>query len=319
MKEAHEDFKLENNQASSAKKFMKKVMYKVPLDKLYRIISSCQYDSKGVFCPVIVEIIDEQILTLNDGYKYLLQVWSDKGEMVFERALRKPCSNYNISGDHFVFQEETNSSDVYLVKLHLDEKPFVFKFTLPTHVTEDRVNSHFDAKSGKFIVPKESEAKVLGPDGYQSDVGISISDGFVMNTQVTSRNNRNKQDILEMQAQGQYKSQAIDKLLKIDAAGVTQGQYIDNLQHYPPVNEMFSDEIIRRTPDKMIDFLEGNILLAYRDLIVYVRVSKYGVDDPSKIPSDGVDRESNFVHINVPDDQLSFLDLHQNYKMISIQ
>ena len=91
------------------------------------------------------------------------------------------------------------------------------------------------------------------------------------------------------------------------------------LHDYPKVNEMFSDQIIRRAPDKMIDFLQGNILLAYRDLMVYVRVSEYGVDDPSKIPSNVEDRESNFVHINVPDDKVSFLDLHRNYKIISIQ
>ncbi len=65
---------------------------------------------------------------------------------------------------------------------------------------------------------------------------------------------------------------------------------------------MFSDQIIHRAPDKMINFYQGNILLAYRDLIVYVRVNEYGVDDPSKIPSNVEDRDSNFVHINVPDD-----------------
>jgi len=180
---------------------MKKVMYSVPLDKLYRIISSCEYNEKGVFCPVIVEIIDEEILKLNDGYKYLLQVWSSKGEMVFEKSMRKPCSNYNISGDKFVFQEETNSSEVYLVKLHLEEKPFVFKFTLPTHVTENRVNSHFDAQSGKFIVPTESRAKVQDTEGRNSDMDISIHEGLVKKENMFPKNH-NMEDILEMQALG---------------------------------------------------------------------------------------------------------------------
>ena len=49
---------------------------------------------------------------------------------------------------------------------------------------------------------------------------------------------------------------------------------------------MFSDKIIDRAPDKMVDILQGNIVLAYRDLLVYCNVDKYGVEDFTKIPSD---------------------------------
>ena len=33
----------------------------------------------------------------NDGMKFLLQVWNTRGEMVFERPLKKPLSNWNIN------------------------------------------------------------------------------------------------------------------------------------------------------------------------------------------------------------------------------
>ena len=40
---------------------------------------------------------------------------------------------------------------------------------------------------------------------------------------------------------------------------------------------MLGDDIIQRAPDKMIDFLQNNILLAYRDLLIYCNVEKYNI------------------------------------------
>ena len=39
------------------------------------------------------------------------------------------------------------------------------------------------------------------------------------------------------------------------------------------VSQLMGDRIIERAPDKMIDYLQGFILLAYRDFIVYCNVS----------------------------------------------
>ena len=50
------------------------------------------------------------------------------------------------------------------------------------------------------------------------------------------------------------------------------------------MNEIFSERIIKRAPDKMIDFLDGHILLAYRNSIMYLDVSEYGVVD-GKVPN----------------------------------
>jgi len=49
---------------------------------------------------------------------------------------------------------------------------------------------------------------------------------------------------------------------------------------------MFGDNLIDRSPDKMIDILDGMILLAYRNSIIYVSVSQYGIDDFSKCPQE---------------------------------
>lgn len=39
------------------------------------------------------------------------------------------------------------------------------------------------------------------------------------------------------------------------------------------------DDLIVRTPDKMIDYLDGYILLAFRDSLIYFKVSNFGVQE----------------------------------------
>ena len=67
---------------------MDKVMFSVPLNKLYKVIGSCNYNEDAEFCPVLVEIIDEKIQRLNKNLNFLLQVWNGNGDMVFEKPLR---------------------------------------------------------------------------------------------------------------------------------------------------------------------------------------------------------------------------------------
>ena len=84
----HEAYKLKSNQFSTAKDFMDKVMFSVPLNKLYQVIGSCNYNEDAEFCPVLVEIIDPIVLRNNNNLKFLLQVWNGNGDMVFEKPLR---------------------------------------------------------------------------------------------------------------------------------------------------------------------------------------------------------------------------------------
>ena len=110
---------------------MDKVMYEIPLEKLYKVIASCQYEEGSDFCPVLVKIIDPKIMNVvnqqSQDCKFLLQVWTIKGEMVFERCLKEPPANWNISGNKLIYKEKASSDDIYLVKLFLDKQPALFK------------------------------------------------------------------------------------------------------------------------------------------------------------------------------------------------
>ena len=45
------------------------------------------------------------------------------------------------------------------------------------------------------------------------------------------------------------------------------------------IPEGLRKNIIKRAPDRMIDHLNDHILLAYRNSIIYLDVSSFGIDD----------------------------------------
>ena len=45
------------------------------------------------------------------------------------------------------------------------------------------------------------------------------------------------------------------------------------------IPEGIRKNIIKRAPDRMIDHLNDHILLAYRNSIIYLDVSSFGIDD----------------------------------------
>ena len=84
------------------------------------------------------------------------------------------------------------------------------------------------------------------------------------------------------------------------------------------VNSIFSTRIIERAPDKMIDFLDNHILLAYRNLIIYMDVSEYGLTDGDVKADVRGANDSHFIEIVVPPEKIFQLELLQKYKIICI-
>ena len=62
IKYLHDDNKLASNQYSDSKQMQEKLMFKCPLNRLYTVVASCNYNSQNPFCPVLVEIKDEVAL-----------------------------------------------------------------------------------------------------------------------------------------------------------------------------------------------------------------------------------------------------------------
>ena len=87
--------------------------------------------------------------------------------MVFEKSLRQPISNWNISGDKFIFQETKESDYIHIVKLFLDKQPYLFRFKLPLHDQSHRHNSYYDPELGRIIVPDEDAQHQPGEDEMQ--------------------------------------------------------------------------------------------------------------------------------------------------------
>ena len=89
------------------------------------------------------------------------------------------------------------------------------------------------------------------------------------------------------------------------------------------VSELFGKDIIKRAPDKMIDIIDNHILLAYRNSIIYLDVSQYGIyNDDIRVRDDlKAERmhDEHFIPINVEREQLLFFELQPKYKIICIQ
>ena len=65
----------------------------------------------------------------------------------------------------------------------------------------------------------------------------------------------------------------------------------------------------------MIDYLDGYILIAYRNTIIYIDVSSLGIQEKKlRITED----KQHYIEVPITDEQLFELDLNQNYKIISI-
>jgi hypothetical protein len=92
------------------------------------------------------------------------------------------------------------------------------------------------------------------------------------------------------------------------------------------VSEIFSEEIIIRAPDKMIDYKDGCIWLAYREKMIYLDVSSHKVEVYPASATSGTNKNQKSPvpktisrDITLSNDKISTLNLQKNFKIISIQ
>ena len=57
---------------------------------LYKIIGTLVANNQQKFCPILLEISDSKLIKKeNNPCKYLLQVWTQKGEMIYEQRMER--------------------------------------------------------------------------------------------------------------------------------------------------------------------------------------------------------------------------------------
>ena len=185
--------------------------------------------------------------------------------MVFEKPMKTPPVNWNISEDKLLFLEETNASEIFLVKLFKDKKPILFKFTLPSDLTQGLINSKYDHDLQNFIIERDSN----NWDEDDEDNGVEAS--FRSDVELTpalgkSNRHASKQDDMDhMWRTGEYKD------TEFKAENRTIGG--------PSVSQCFNGrQLINRAPDKMIDFFQDFIILAYRENFLYLNVTQTHID-----------------------------------------
>ena len=135
----HEANNLKNTHFKNAKEYMKQVSYEVPVKQLYEVVASCNFSTELEFCPVITRIRDDGIIAKNGGKAFLMQVWTKKGELAFERKLDKPVDNWNISTDKLLFHETEDSDTIHVVKLRAQSTSTLYELKLPAGTFEDEI------------------------------------------------------------------------------------------------------------------------------------------------------------------------------------
>ena len=115
---------------------------------------------------MLVKIKDETILKYQNeqrgpehtrDLRFLLQVWTIEGQLIFEKPLEKPVANWNISRDILIFMEKTDSNVIWVVKLSMTNEPVVYKFNIPQRMVSGNINSFYETAKSNFHIPTEVE------------------------------------------------------------------------------------------------------------------------------------------------------------------
>lgn len=137
-------FNPQNFELSNSKDYFEHLSFDINLNKLYKLEETLSNNKNSAFSLVLLRIVDPELIELNGKnkkgqlFKYLLQVWSQKGYLYYERKMaEKPCM-MNIIGKVVIFKEDAEDNDVYVVKLRMQKHASLFKFTLPACCFGDR-------------------------------------------------------------------------------------------------------------------------------------------------------------------------------------
>lgn len=113
--------------------------FSLNLEDLYTVVDSANYNRSNKFCPVLLKVGPKMVPDdTAHAEKYLLQVWSNEGEMIFEKELNQKVKCWNIYGDNFFWQERDNLNVIYLLQcVAKNDHSKLFKFQIDEIVPLD--------------------------------------------------------------------------------------------------------------------------------------------------------------------------------------
>eukprot|EP00347_Sterkiella_histriomuscorum_P004764 403359199 len=114
----------------TADEYFKDITYSVDLTKLYKVLGSCSYSDDMQYCPVLLEIGEERIRQSFNNCPYLIQVWDQKQNKIFELPLHQKIKQWQICYNYFLFVtsgEDSDDGEEYLRIVDLDQSNHVIK------------------------------------------------------------------------------------------------------------------------------------------------------------------------------------------------
>ena len=173
---------------------------------------------------------------------------------------------------------------------------------MPSEITSGLVNSKYDHVTHNFIIPNEDNKDDQDDQeeaSFRSD-GRLISEPPIMRVSVIHKDvthTSKQEDCHYMRNLGEFKYSDINANEGFSEISVT---------------ECFKEsQLITRAPDKMIDYFKDYVLLAYRDIIIYLNVSEANVESYNK--SDKV------ISVSIDDSKIRRLDLSSSYKIVCVE
>lgn len=73
-------------------------------------------------------------------------MWSNKGQLLYEKKLSSPVSNWNIHEDVLVFQEHIHSEVLNVVRLFEDKQAEVIEVKTPRGLIASRVSTLINSR-----------------------------------------------------------------------------------------------------------------------------------------------------------------------------
>ena len=78
------------------------VSHQIPIAELYKLIDNCANSEENEFCAILLRIENMELQQKYEG-RYLLQVWTRVGTLVYSKTLQFPLHLWNLNGKYLIF------------------------------------------------------------------------------------------------------------------------------------------------------------------------------------------------------------------------